>query len=240
MFDHGEAPVVFLDFDGTISNRDVVDVILERHADPRWLVIEREWQAGRLGSRECLRQQLALVRATPREIDALLAEIEIDAGLVPLVESCARHAVPLHIVSDGFDYCIERILARLPAAVKRCLAATRVSASHLECSGGSLWRTAFPFYSEPCAHGCATCKTAVMQALNPDGAAAVFVGDGLSDRYAAGVADVVFAKHRLAGFCAGALIPHIEYRDLSAVAAFLDAYAASNRWRPALPSNVRA
>jgi 2-hydroxy-3-keto-5-methylthiopentenyl-1-phosphate phosphatase len=222
MSTHRDCPIVFVDFDGTIAKSDVVDAILERHADPRWLAFEREWQAGRLGSRDCLREQMALVRATRAEIDVLLADIDIDPGMVSLIDSAAQHDIRLHIISDGFDYCIARILARLPHRVKSLLLPMQVCASRLEPRGADRWRASFPFYVEPCRHGCATCKPAVMQALNISGARAIFVGDGLSDRYAAASADVVFAKDRLATYCVEAGIPHIPYSDLSDVAAFLD------------------
>jgi 2-hydroxy-3-keto-5-methylthiopentenyl-1-phosphate phosphatase len=229
MSTHRDHAIVFVDFDGTIARSDVVDAILERHADPRWLAFEREWQAGRLGSRDCLREQMALVRATQAVIDVLLAEIDIDPGLVALIESAAQHDIPLHIISDGFDYCIPRILARLPRRITPLLKSMQVCASHLEPFAGGRWRASFPFYREPCEHGCATCKPAVMQALNASGARAIFVGDGLSDRYAAGVADVVFAKDRLAAYCVEAGIPHHQYSDLSDVAAFLDKNVRSSR-----------
>ena len=222
MSTHREPPIVFVDFDGTIARSDVVDAILERHADPRWLAFEREWQAGRLGSRDCLREQMALVHATRADIDVLLAEVDIDPGLVPLIESAAQHNIALHIISDGFDYCIARILARLPLRVKPLITSVQVCASHLEPYGADRWRASFPYYVEACEHGCATCKPAVMQSLNPSGARTIFVGDGLSDRYAAAVADVVFAKDRLATYCIDAGIPHNQFSDLSDIAAFLD------------------
>src|SRR5262249_6907381 len=65
-------PMVFLDFDGTITRRDATDAILEAYADPRWLQLEEAWKHGRIGSRECLTAQMALVRASREEIDALL------------------------------------------------------------------------------------------------------------------------------------------------------------------------
>ena len=68
----GQSPILFLDFDGTISERDAVDAILEEFADSRWLAVEEEWKAGRIGSRECLRAQMSLVSATPAEVNALL------------------------------------------------------------------------------------------------------------------------------------------------------------------------
>src|SRR5205814_5810836 len=105
-------PVVFLDFDGTITRRDVVDVILETYADERWLEIEKQWRSGRIGSRDCLRAQMALVHTTQKRLDRLIDSIQVDEGFKLLLEVCVRHEIATHIISDGFDYCIRRILER--------------------------------------------------------------------------------------------------------------------------------
>jgi len=220
-------PVVFLDFDGTISRRDAIDAILEEYASPQWLAIEEEWRAGRIGSRQCLSAQMQLVRATQSELDALLDTIMVDEGFPLLLETCEAHHATAHIISDGFDYCIRRILARrdLASAAHR-LDHMRICSSHLEPvgdgGGPSGWRVEFPFFPKPCAHGCATCKPAVMQWLNPAGAPTVFIGDGLSDRYAALHADLVFAKQNLATYCREQKVAYIAYDNLGEVAARLD------------------
>src|SRR3979409_1497225 len=103
-----KTPILFLDFDGTISRRDAVDAILETYADPKWLTFEEEWRAGRIGSRACLKAHMSLVRASRKQIDALLDDIGIDDDLVALLEMCAMQNVPAHIISYGFDYCIRR------------------------------------------------------------------------------------------------------------------------------------
>jgi 2-hydroxy-3-keto-5-methylthiopentenyl-1-phosphate phosphatase len=214
-------PVVFLDFDGTISSVDVVDAILDQYADEAWLRIEQEWKAGRIGSRACLAGQLALVRASQPEIDALLSSIQIDRGFLPLLDACAAAGVRSHIVSDGFDYCIGRILRQVPPSYETLLSGVSVHASHLELEPPDRWRTAFRHMAHECVHGCATCKPAVMEALNAAGAPSIFVGDGLSDRYAAAVADVVFAKDKLAAHCAEQGIAFHRYDTLADVAAFV-------------------
>jgi 2-hydroxy-3-keto-5-methylthiopentenyl-1-phosphate phosphatase len=218
--------ILFLDFDGTISSSDAVDVILETYADPKWLVFEEEWRAGRIGSRDCLRAQMALVRATHDELNTLLDAIPIDAGLSSLLEMCAAHDVPVHIISDGFDYCIRRILSRAGGNLQSLLQGVRVAASRLE-SKRHVWRTAFPFFQQTCGHGCATCKPAVMRLLNRTNAPALFVGDGLSDRYAAESANLVFAKNGLARYCQEQSIEHISYNNLEDVAAYLERWLAS-------------
>jgi 2-hydroxy-3-keto-5-methylthiopentenyl-1-phosphate phosphatase len=214
-------PVVFLDFDGTISRVDVVDAILDRYADPSWERIEREWKAGQIGSRACLAGQLSLVRATERQVDELLRAVGIDRGFLPLLDACAGAGIRSHIVSDGFDYCIGRILRQVPPSHQDLLAAVSVHASHLEPEPPDRWATAFRHMESECEHGCATCKPAVMAALNAAGAPSIFVGDGLSDRYAASVADVVFAKDKLAAYCHEQGIAFHRYESLADVAEFV-------------------
>jgi 2,3-diketo-5-methylthio-1-phosphopentane phosphatase len=218
--------ILFLDFDGTITRRDAVDAILEAYADPEWLRFEAEWREGRIGSRECLRAQMGLVRASRRQLDTLLDEIEIDEGLIPLLEMCAAHRVPAHIISDGFDYCVRRILLRAGKRTHALLRGARVCASRLE-ARGQLWRTEFPFFQQTCGHGCATCKPAVMRLLNPTNAPALFVGDGLSDRHAVESADLVFAKNGLATYCDENGIEYARFQTLNDVAAQLDQWVVS-------------
>ncbi|SRR2546423_3930426 len=214
-------PMLFMDFDGTITRRDVIDVILENYADERWLEIEKQWRAGRLGSRDCLRAQMALVRATRRELDDLIDSIQVDEGFALLLEICARHEIATHIISDGFDYCIGRILERPQLQLESLLRHTRICASHLEIDDHGWWRTSFPFFQQTCAHGCATCKPAVMRLLNREDAPSIFVGDGLSDRYAMESASLVFAKNGLAAYCRAQGIEYAPFDELDEVAAYL-------------------
>jgi 2,3-diketo-5-methylthio-1-phosphopentane phosphatase len=220
-----QTPMLFLDFDGTISRRDAVDVILETYADPNWLTFEEEWRAGRIGSRDCLRAQIDLVRASRKQLDALLDEIGIDEDLIALLEMCAMQNIPAHIISDGFDYCIRRILSGANKRIASFLRGGRVCAAHLE-SRGRLWCTEFPFFHQTCGHGCATCKPAVMRLLNKTNAPAIFVGDGFSDRYAVESADLVFAKDGLAEYCTEQSIEHTPFQNLGEVTAHIDRWLA--------------
>lgn len=218
-----KSPILFLDFDGTIAKRDVIDAILEQYADARWQIPEIEWRAGRIGSRACLSEQMSLVRATRKELDALLDSIKLDEGFDVLLQTCAMHQIPAAIISDGFDYCIRRILARTTTAFTLRGRGMRICASELEQKGERQWQLGFPFFHQGCAHGCATCKPAVMSLLNNANAPTIFVGDGLSDCYAAASADMVFAKDSLAEYCGEQQITYIPFESLTDVAASLEA-----------------
>ena len=221
-------PILFLDFDGTISKRDVTDAVLEQYADKRWEVAETAWRIGRIGSRLCLSEQMNLVHASRSQLNALLDKMEVDDGLSRLLEFCTVRGIPVHVISDGFDYCIHRILRRAINGQHRAIKS--VCASHLDLNGPP-WKTEFPFFRQPCAHGCATCKPAVMRLLNPTNAPAIFAGDGLSDRYAVECADLVFAKADLANYCDAHSIPHVAINTLADVAAEIDAWIAERTFR---------
>jgi 2-hydroxy-3-keto-5-methylthiopentenyl-1-phosphate phosphatase len=214
-------PMVFLDFDGTITRRDATDAILEAYADPEWLQIEEEWKRGRMGSRECLIAQMALVRATKAEIDSLLDGIAIDQGFVPLLETCSAHGMPVHIVSDGLDYCIQRILSRPSLDLAAHLEGVQIVSNHLA-PHEDRWNVDVASLAPSCIHGCGTCKPATMERLNTTGGPAIFVGDGLSDRYAAARADLVFAKDDLAAYCDEQAIPYAPYESLATIAERLE------------------
>src|SRR5690606_30732785 len=79
---------VLVDFDGTIATVDTTDALLERFAEPGWHEIEAEWQAGRIGSRECLVRQIDLIKATPEAYDEFVASIQIDPGFLPFIAEC--------------------------------------------------------------------------------------------------------------------------------------------------------
>jgi 2-hydroxy-3-keto-5-methylthiopentenyl-1-phosphate phosphatase len=221
LFSETQSPILFVDFDGTVSNRDVIDAVLEEFADDRWLEIEEKWVSGKIGSRECLQKQFALLRAAPDKLNDFIDSLEIDEGFVPLLKVCRDANVPVHIVSDGFDYYIRRLLNKSIDCAS-LLGNIGIWANRLAPVGENQWRTEFPYYRRLCADGCATCKPEVMRRHNTFASPAIFIGDGLSDRFAAQTADIVFAKKKLADFCAQNGIRFSAYANLKQVAESLD------------------
>ena len=60
---------VFFDFDNTITTSDILDDILQRFSvDGDWRVLERDWLAGKIGSKACLAGQLQSVRVTREDL----------------------------------------------------------------------------------------------------------------------------------------------------------------------------
>lgn len=192
-------PVVFCDFDGTITQVDATDLILTELAHPSWREVEQEWVRGAIGSRECLERQMALVETSEQQLNALIDSLPLDPDFARFYGFVQSRGLPFYVVSDGFDYVIQRTLKR--AGIDGQLRnGVQLFASALRFEGRRL-ATSFPHAGPGCAHGCATCKAAIIQRLGQEHDPIVFVGDGLSDRFAVEEADLVFARRQLLAYC---------------------------------------
>lgn len=185
------------DFDGTISLEDVTDSLLLRFGRPGWDRLEADWREGRIGSRECLAGQIALLDCSADELDEHLAGLEIDPDFPAFVAAAERAGHRLHIVSDGLDLAIGRLLRRhglghLPVAANRLLP-----------EGPRRWRLDFPHAARDCSSGTCKCRFAA-EPERP----VLMIGDGASDFCVAGRADLNWARKRLLDHCLDRNLPH--------------------------------
>ncbi|MFI5012546.1 MAG: MtnX-like HAD-IB family phosphatase [Hyphomicrobiales bacterium] len=207
---------ILLDFDGTIAIEDTTDCLLERFAKPGWREIEEEWEAQRIGSRECMARQVDLVRASENELERFIAGVHIDPGFAPFVAACTAAQFNVMIVSDGLDRIVRGVVARAGVSLP-------VTANRLEHLGGGRWRLAFPHANANCSSASGNCKCA--HAASALRGPRIVVGDGRSDFCAANGADYVFAKGRLQAHCEENGIAHAPIADLT------EATHLFNAWR---------
>jgi 2,3-diketo-5-methylthio-1-phosphopentane phosphatase len=196
---------ITIDFDGTVTLGDTTDLMLDRFAAPKWREVEAEWVAGRIGSRECLAQQAALLSASPDEIDATLATVQTDLSFPHFVQEARALGATTKIVSDGFDRFIEPILARIGVKIP-------LVCSRLVSAGPRSWRAEFPNSNSDCRSESGVCKCATVAT----GEFRLLIGDGRSDFCLAQESDLVFAKDKLVEFCRERQIPYrtiASFRD---------------------------
>jgi 2-hydroxy-3-keto-5-methylthiopentenyl-1-phosphate phosphatase len=194
---------ILCDFDGTIAVEDVIDSLLNHYGRPGWEALERDWRAGRIGSRECMSGQVALLDVSREELEEHLSQLWIDHAFPEFVATVRKLGVPIRVVSDGLDYAIEQILGRYG------LDDLPVAANHLSrATPPQRWQLSSPYQSAGCGNG--TCKCACVEQARADGAErTLLIGDGASDFCAADRVDFVFAKHRLIEHCRAAGIPYM-------------------------------
>lgn len=214
---------IFCDFDETVTLTNVTDSALERFADPSWLEIQEDWLAGKLSARAVLEKQMPLMNVQPKDLDAFIDSVEVDPFFSEFALLCSQRNDSLYMVSDGFDYWIERILGRALSACNGAVKKIPVFACGLRPREAGV-AISFPYFPQGCEHGCATCKPALFEELKTGAEKTVVIGDGVSDLLLARRADLVLAKAGLEKFCQKEGIAYQGFKDFRDVIAIVDSF----------------
>jgi 2-hydroxy-3-keto-5-methylthiopentenyl-1-phosphate phosphatase len=194
---------IVLDWDGTVTERDTLDLVLQEFGDPE--VYERvEASLGRTMSlNEVISEEFATVTASLDEVVPwLLEHVRIRPGFAEL----ARARRPL-IVSSGFHETIEPVLER-----EGLMEAVELRANNVEARPDG-WRVRFRV-----AETCPACGEPCKRGDLPTGVEVVYAGDSHSDLCAALAADRVFATGNLARWLSERNVPFAQLTDFRAVA----------------------
>jgi 2-hydroxy-3-keto-5-methylthiopentenyl-1-phosphate phosphatase len=201
---------VAIDFDGTVTDVDIIDAVLQKFARPEWDEVEKLWEQGIIGSRECLERQMAMIGRPLTQLLDYIDEFRIDETFGDFIGLLEGSQIPFAIVSDGFQVFIERLLEN--AGLRRI----PIIANELWDDHGRL-NTAFPYAGQYC--NAANCKCMAVQDLSRN-RSLILIGDGQSDFCLAHKAVLVFTKKRLTSYCQRYKIPHSPFDNFAEVTKF--------------------
>jgi 2-hydroxy-3-keto-5-methylthiopentenyl-1-phosphate phosphatase len=198
---------IFCDFDGTVTHKDTwIDTgnFFIKQKD-KWNNVLRKFESREIGARECFIEECRLMENFERDIfDQIIDKQKVDSHFQDFVVFCEKNNIPILILSEGVDYYVERILARLglslPFYSNRFVISQDKKNFHLE----------FPYADSDCPD-CGCCKRNLLLNLTGDDEISVYIGDGLTDTCAVQYADLVFAKGALASHCWKNNITYFEY-----------------------------
>ena len=201
---------VFIDFDNTMTTSDVLyDVICRFSINDQWKVLEKAWQDGQIGTKECLEGQLRNVRVTKTALHRFLSRVELDPHFHQFLTLLVREGIKPVILSDNFTYIIEWILRYHGVRDMKVYGNTlRFYREHIIPS--------FP-YDNPFCPSCAHCKKIHLTKDKTENKLIVYIGDGRSDFCPARVSDIVFAKDNLLRFMQREDLSCIPYKHLGEI-----------------------
>ncbi len=199
-----------VDFDGTITEQDMLDDIAQTFGDGEvYREVDEGLDRGSVPLREVIRREFEPVRAELGDVvEYVLGKTRVRPGFRELVERAQAEGWRFVVVSSGFHELIEPVLAREGVSVE--LHANRVDPRP------DGWRVLWS-YGDDCETCGESCKRATVDAL-ANGGEVVYVGDGYSDRCAAEDADRVFARRGLARWLDGRGVPYEPFEDFHDVA----------------------
>jgi len=207
--------IIFSDFDGTISTRDVGNRLFHHFSHGQSEEPVQRWKEDKIDSRQCLREEAELIDdLTEEKLNEFIDGFEIDPGFASFVEFCRSNSLPLYILSDGLDIYINRLLQ------KNDLAGLPVLANQAWLGDNGRLNISWPYLRYSCG-SCGNCKGYHLRRLKEPGCKSVYIGDGKSDLCALPEADIVLARDFLADYCRKHSIEYLPFDDFSAITEML-------------------
>lgn len=202
-------PIILCDFDGTISLKDVTDILLTHFAKEGYEELEEQWLTGVIGSQECMSKQIALLDTDLSALDKVLAQVEIDPHFKTFTKIALEEGIKVHVVSDGLDYAIQSILKR------NGLGDIPIFANKLLHDNERSWRLDFPYANKNCIKASGNCKCNHLSKQRQHHNYVVYVGDGSSDFCVSNKVDIVLAKDKLIDYCTQHNINHVNIKNFA-------------------------
>jgi 2-hydroxy-3-keto-5-methylthiopentenyl-1-phosphate phosphatase len=187
---------VFVDFDGTITVEDVGEAIFRKFGEKEKVnkIIE-DLLSDRISSRQCWDKLCCSVDSINKnELDSFIDLLEVDSTFILFVKFCTENEIEMVILSDGFDYYIDRVFN------KAGLSGLKYYSNKLFVNVDGKLSAEYPHYNAD-SPASANCKRNHILNHSSEVDYTIYIGDGNSDKDAAQYCDFIFAKHGLARFC---------------------------------------
>ena len=196
--------VVLCDFDGTLTRFSVIDHLYETFAQCG-LEFAKRWERGEISTMEEMESTFATVTASREEMERELVKVELVPGASNFISFSQERGYSFAIVSDGLQWYIEYILQQ------HGITGIKIIATQIQFEQDG-FHFSYPWYN-PEVPLRSTSKPTIIRHYQERGSRVAFVGDGTSDFEAVGVADLIYARRRLAEYCRSNGVPAIEFTD---------------------------
>ncbi len=189
-------PMIFCDFDGTITNSDNIIAIMKKFAPEEWDDIKNKVLSQEVSIKDGVGKMFALLPSKQKKdiTEYIIDHAEIREGFKEFVAFTKKEEIPLYIVSGGIDFFVEPLLKGL------------VEDEHIYCNGsdfsGEKINILWPHTCDSeCENDCGCCKPSIIRKLAEPGTYKIVIGDSITDLEAAKLADQVIARDFLIEKC---------------------------------------
>ncbi|WKA58493.1 2-hydroxy-3-keto-5-methylthiopentenyl-1-phosphate phosphatase [Planococcus shenhongbingii] len=212
-------PVIFCDFDGTVTNNDNIIAIMKKFNPPGWESVKDDILAQRVSIKDGVAKMFTLLPSSKKDdiISYVLEQAQIRDGFSEFVAYAKKQDIALYIVSGGIDFFVYPLLESFgPFAGVYC--------NEADFSGETI-NINFPHRcdDECTSQGCGCCKPSIIRELLENGAKSIVIGDSITDLEAAKRADLVIARDFLIEKCEELGLSYEPFENFRDVTSIIDA-----------------
>ncbi len=180
--------IVFSDFDGTITNKDVIISIMAKFAPPVWKNILKDILNEKITITEGVSKLFNLIPSSQKEeiLDWVLSNIKIRKGFEEFLTSLQESNIPFVVLSGGLDFYIYEFLKPYMNLIEK------IYCNEADFSGRYI-KVKFSYdCNSVCKTDCGMCKGSVI--VKYPQSTKIHIGDSITDISAAKVANIIFAR----------------------------------------------
>ncbi|MBM7622250.1 2-hydroxy-3-keto-5-methylthiopentenyl-1-phosphate phosphatase [Bacillus tianshenii] len=201
-------PMIFCDFDGTVTDSDNIIAIMKKYAPSEWNELKDRVLSQEISIREGVGKMFSLLPSSQKEEIStyILENAVIRKGFREFVEYTDNQQIPLYIVSGGIDFFVKPMLRGIvPDA--------RIYCNESDFSEESIKINWPHSCDEECQNECGCCKPSVIRKLADKETYKIVIGDSITDLQAAKMADKVIARDFLVEKCEQESITYEAFED---------------------------
>ncbi|TLS38305.1 2-hydroxy-3-keto-5-methylthiopentenyl-1-phosphate phosphatase [Pseudalkalibacillus caeni] len=195
-------PIIFCDFDGTVTNNDNIIAIMKNFNPPGWEQLKDQVLAQEISIKEGVGKMFSLLPSEKKQevTEFVLDQAEIRPGFEEFVAYTAANNIKLLIVSGGIDFFVHPLLEPY-----------NIPEENIFCNGsdfnGESIEITWPHSCDGnCENECGCCKPSILRNYDSKAYHKIVIGDSITDLQAAKQADEVFARDFLLEKCKALLL----------------------------------
>lgn len=189
-------PVIYCDFDGTITEKDNIIAVMKEFAPDGWEEIKDKILSRQISVREGVGRLFSLIPSSKRDeiISFAIKNARIRKGFREFIDFAREEDIPLYIISGGIDFFVLAVLEEFGPF------------DGIYCNGSSFEEETIEILwphqcDSSCQNDCGCCKPSIIRELGHQDDFKILVGDSVTDLEAAKQVDFVLARDLLLEKC---------------------------------------
>lgn len=209
----GRKPIIFCDFDGTITDNDNIVAIMKYFKPKGYEAVMEATLNRSISIREGVSRMFALFPSSRKTeiISYVLDQAIIREGFSEFHNYLISEDIPFYVTSGGIDFFVDPLLE--PFGIPE---------DHIFCNGsnfeGEHVEITWPHpCQEPCTNDCGMCKVTVMKNFPAEKYTRILIGDSITDFEGAKQADLVYSRSTLTERCKELGVNHVPFETFTEI-----------------------
>ncbi|RBW69509.1 2-hydroxy-3-keto-5-methylthiopentenyl-1-phosphate phosphatase [Bacillus taeanensis] len=210
-------PVIFCDFDGTITKKDNIVMLMKQFAPPEWDELKDKVLSQEISIQQGVGKMFSLLPTSKKQeiTNYVLEHAEIREGFEEFVAYTNKQSIPLYIVSGGIDFFVKPMLESFEIN-------GNIYCNESDFTGEKI-KIIWPHScDEHCDNDCGCCKPSIIRQFDSENYERIVIGDSITDLAGAKLADHVLAREFLLEKCQSLNLPHTSFETFFDVIAYLE------------------